>query len=438
MEIPIKMKVAMNSMKYKDDLYDIFWKPFEGVPLEKPPKLSVGLFNIPCAGFGDVILCKSFYDCILQWYPGLNVSICTTTPQKYKALNVNAKFHKLHIKENLKISKDDVSSECRKFDEVYLKRKITFDIMIIVPIINREFDLKEFRSLIPYADYSNTFTVSEYNGEYEPYTFPTGVGKGNLGMLFNQISLKPQKLIKGPYGLVYIQPQPEWGIHSKYCFLSFIEMICKKYHKKHPNFQVVIPDWITEDLQDDSQLRTKLKKAIHPYYGHVSLHNKEEIVDIFKVKTKGKLLFRGDILPKPRDIFVSLMKDSVPDILVTGDQSITDVMSCCQEKHIWYQVAPWKKDFAYHLSLELPLKYFQTFKTSCGKMGRIHYNANMKEFLKTQDFRINGKSRMASILHSQMYFQKHKQFKEDIMNAILHSRYLDTAQAKIDSIIDRL
>ena len=35
------------------------------------------------------------------------------------------------------------------------------------------------------------------------------------------------------------------------------------------------------------------------------------------------------------------MKDSVEDILVTGDQSLTDVLSCCKSnKNVWYQIAP--------------------------------------------------------------------------------------------------
>ena len=60
--------------------------------------------------------------------------------------------------------------------------------------------------MIPYANIFNTFTVSEYNGEYPPYTFPIGVGNGQLGLLMNDFKYKNQKLIKSPYALVYIQP----------------------------------------------------------------------------------------------------------------------------------------------------------------------------------------------------------------------------------------
>ena len=39
---------------------------------------------------------------------------------------------------------------------------------------------------------------------------------------------------------------------------------------------------------------------------------------------------------------LGLYKFSLNDILVTGDQSITDVLTCCKDKHIWYQITDWK------------------------------------------------------------------------------------------------
>ena len=211
------IKQLSNKCKYYEDLYMIFWKLFENKQIEKKhyQKIKVGLFNIPCGGFGDIIICKTMYDYIKDWYPDIHVSICSSTPEKYKDLGVSGIIHKLHAKNNK-------SPECRKFNEVELKKRIKFDVMIIVPIINRIFDIKEFKKLIPYANVSNTFSMSEYNGEYGPYTFPTGVGKENLGILFNKFPIKQQTLIKKPFAMIYIQPQPQWGIHSKYCFLSYI------------------------------------------------------------------------------------------------------------------------------------------------------------------------------------------------------------------------
>ena len=46
--------------------------------------------------------------------------------------------------------------------------------------------------------------MSEYNGEFPPYTLPIGVGGDNLGILFNDFKAKQQTLIKKPYALVYL------------------------------------------------------------------------------------------------------------------------------------------------------------------------------------------------------------------------------------------
>ena len=74
--------------------------------------------------------------------------------------------------------------------------------------------------------------MSEYNDKDNgPYDFPVGIGANYLGLFLNNFKYKKQHLLKNPYALIYIQPSPEWGVHSKYCFLSFLEMICKKYSK---------------------------------------------------------------------------------------------------------------------------------------------------------------------------------------------------------------
>ena len=112
------------------------------------------------------------------------------------------------------------------FKELILKKKIKFDVMIVVPIINKSFDIKKFQKCIPYANIFNTFTMSEYNGEFPPYTFPIGVGEDNLGILLNDFKTKEQTLIKKPYALVYIQPSPEWGSHARYCFFSYFWCAC--------------------------------------------------------------------------------------------------------------------------------------------------------------------------------------------------------------------
>ena len=178
----------------------------------------------------------------------------------------------------------------------------------------------------------------------------------------NDFKYKQQTLIKKPYALVYIQPSPEWGVHSKSCFLSYIEMVCKNYHKKHSKFQVVIPQWIDEEVFENGNFRGKIIKVVKNYYDSIYFINEGggrgagPIYD--KENSKSRITFRADILPQKREIFISLMKDSIRDILVTGDQSLTDILSCCKKKRVWYQIAPWKKGLAQNLEKHLPNKYY--------------------------------------------------------------------------------
>ena len=120
-------------------------------------------------------------------------------------------------------------------------------------------------------------------------------------------------------------------------------------------------------------------------------------------KSDNTMIIRGDILPKPRPEFISLIKYSVDDVLLTGDQSITDAFSCCSNKIIWYQIAPWKKDFATQMSKNIPNKYFKSYRTSCGTINAVNYNPDYKKFLKTFDFRVKGKQIMDAIILSTYY-----------------------------------
>jgi hypothetical protein len=426
---------TLTSIKKKDDLNNSLWLSADNKRLEKKHyhNIKIGLFNVPCGGFGDIIVTKTFHDYLKEWYPTANISICTTGPQKYKDLGLkNTKIYRM-------VRKDGSSydyGECSGYHELKMVNKsVKFDIMIVIPIINYVFNIKKFKKLISYANVFNTFSVSEYNGEFPPYTFPIGVGKGQLGLLFNRFPIKQQNLIKGPYALVYIQPSPAWGVHSKYCFLSYLEMICKNY-QKHTNFQIVIPKWIFETLDENYGFMLETKEIIKKYYQYFSIvsPDKDKYVLDENNKNKGELILRGDILPQKREIFISLMKDSVKDILVTGDQSLTDIISCCKYKRVWYQIAPWKKGLAENLNKHLPNKYYGTYKTSCGTLKSINTEIDWRNFMKNYDFRIHGKKRMDSIIIANKIYESDKIYSE-IADMIEKSRHLETAKKKINKIL---
>ena len=413
------------SKKYYEDLYEIPWSIEEGKSVIKKTKLRIGLINIPCGGFGDVIVCQTFYDYLKEWYPQHDIIICTTAIQKFKTLGLNtSKMKEISVKGN---------EECEPYDKLYFKKQPKpFDIMICIPIINYQFIINKFQKFIPYANLFNTFTVSEYNGYIPPYTFPIGVGSDQLGIFLTKPEIKPHGLIKKPYALVYIADRSNpAGIHCKLCFLSYMEMIAKKYHKMYPLFQVVVPPWITTMLSENSHFKYKFKQIITKYYPNVWIVNSEG-KDSFFEGIGNSLIIRGDILPQPRPVFISLMKGSIEDILLTGDQSITDALSCCSDKkNIWYQIAPWKQDLANELSKAIPDSTVDNFRTSCGILKGLRKHKNYKSLLRKYDFRKLGRKRMDAILN----FHYKKEHYKPFMDIVLHSRTIDSVIKKMKNKI---
>ena len=112
--------------------------------------LRIGLFNVPCGGFGDVIVCQTFSEYLKSWYPNAKVTICTTTPDKFKSLGIN-------VNKGFATLKSSYEEECAEFDELTFKgKKRVFDMMIIIPIINKKFQIEKFQKLITYANIFNS------------------------------------------------------------------------------------------------------------------------------------------------------------------------------------------------------------------------------------------------------------------------------------------
>jgi len=414
-----------------DNLYDLRLNLFLNEKIKKIhyDKIKIGLINIPCGGYGDVIKCIKVCDYLKKWYPTLNTKICSTSKQKYR--NIGSKHQIIELKHKSK------EGECKKFSDLRLDYNMKFDILLIIPIINRSFDLNNFKKLIPYANNWNTYVMSEYNDiDNEPYDLPIGIGNNNLGLFFDyNFKFKKQRLIKNPYALVYIQPSPEWGVHSRYCFLSYLEMICKKYSKKYKVFEIIIPPWIEEDLVYNYPFKKKSKDIISDYFSLCTLKLKEgeNILLYSDDKNKNNLILRGDILPQPREKFIDLIVDSIPDVLLTGDESLVDALTCCKDKTIWYQIAPWKQNLAYNLYLETGNKNYSTFKTTCGTIKGFRFKNDVDNLIKNNDFRIKGKEKFDALLIFNHYMMKDKDFK-GLLNTIDKSRYLDTLKKKIKNM----
>jgi hypothetical protein len=352
-------------------------------PKSETRKLKVLILCNPCHGFGDVIFAIKLMNYIKLWY-GCKVKIATTTPEHFVKLGTNEKdIIPLGVKK---------IKQCRRFSGVILSKPIgKFDLFFVAPLpADNEISYKDISKLTEHSNVLNTFFFSEYNDKLNKgFDFNTGIGKDRDGIFLTDIKdveKKDKKL--GKYALSYLSNNID---KAEQCFLNFLELVSKKYNYK--KFSVIAPDWVSE-LADMYFI-----KSVDKHYSKIILHTKEEeIVVLDDDDNNNEFHIRCDIFPVPNQEMLVLMKKSVDDILLTGDQSITDALSCCSNKNIFYQIAPWKEDFGKNLAKELPNPYLLKKKTSCGTTKAINYKSNYKNFIKKWDFRKKGKVKLDAVI----------------------------------------
>ena len=135
-----KYKKYIKESKNFEDIYSIPWKAYLDEKIEKKHYngLKIGFINIPCGGYGDVIQCKNVYDLFCKWYPTANIKICSTSIDKFRNLGIKDKIIAL------KHRNDD--GECKRFSQLKMDYRIKFDLFLVIPIINRSFDLNDFKN----------------------------------------------------------------------------------------------------------------------------------------------------------------------------------------------------------------------------------------------------------------------------------------------------
>jgi hypothetical protein len=426
----------VDNVTTKNELYDIPWKIFydknKKCRGECSKNINVLILNTPCMGFGDIVYGMKLSQYIKEWYK-CKVTIATTQTDKFIQLGES--------KDNLLLLKGNKKSQCRRFKYLdiynFNEKKIKlpiYDLIFVAPLTaDFDPDYKDVKSLIPYSNRFNTFFFSEYNDTLsKDIDFHTGVGDNRLGLFLTKITSKgklPQ--IKNRYSVIYIAETIDG---SDNCFLSFIEMVAKKYCKMYNNFDIVVPEWIVKNI---NKYKKKLIKLIKPYYDNIVLISKTEDNYILEDDDNNKTInIRGDILPLQNKDMTRLIKYSVRDILLTGDQSITDALSCCSsEKNIFYQIAPWKRNFGKNLSTQLPNKFLSKKTTSCGTIHAIKYHSDYKKFIKKWDFRKIARGKMDSIFLSAANRQKNNTILE-FEKLIIESKSLSSFDKNFDRWIE--
>ena len=376
--------------------------------IKNPKNISILILNAPCNGFGDVIFAFKLKRYLNEWYPFANVKIASTKTDNFLSIGENPN-------DLIQLSSISKELQCRRFGRLDLINNninninnINFDLIFVAPLqADYEPSYQDIKNLIPYSNHLNTFFFSEYNDDNsKDIDFHTGIGRKKYGLMFtkmpssilnDKLLLQSKGLKKNEYAVCYIA---NTIINMRRCYQSFFEMVSKKYITDNlKQFSIVIPPSLIEDIKESQNLR-KLFKYVSSI---VLITNKgDEVFENFKNNSKNnnKILYiRSDILPVKNTEMVTLIYNSVTDILVTGDQSITDVLSCCPKKNIWYQIAPWKESFGRQLAIHMPQKYLKRKKTSCGTIQAIGMKSNYKEFIKKYDFRKLAKPKLNRIIN---------------------------------------
>jgi hypothetical protein len=364
--------------------------------IEKPNKsgsnLRILILNTPCFGSGDIIFAIKLANYVREWY-GANVSIASTQIDKFKALGETKNLISLVNRNN-----DLNNPQCRRFKGLKFQTDLhTQDLIFVAPMqTGQKPNIRDIKYIIPYSNVFNTYFFSEYNhpDNDKYFDFPTGLGGKKYGLLFTnpKINIPRSNKLKNPYGFLYIADTDK----DENCFMSYVEMVAAKYYKKYKKFDIVLPPNMLKKLNNNE---SKIIKKVKRYYKNIICVTKDDEYYILEGKsTENFLTFRFDVLPVPNKEFLGLMENSVEDILVTGDQSITDALSCCSSKNIFYQIARWKRMFGKGLAKYMPNQYLKSYKTSCGTLKAVKYKSNYNKFVKQWDFRTLAKPKMDAII----------------------------------------
>ena len=346
--------------------------------------LNVVIIAAPCNGFGDIVFATKFARYIRYGLNGrggysTNVTILTPAVKMFQQLGVTdipiVSLHGTHL-------------QCRRLKN--FKRPSNFprqDVIFVAPLMaDFEIDYADVHSLLKESNPFNTLFLSEYNDDpAKGFDLLTGVGKFTQGMLFDELpkTKKPAALAGAPYALMYIAK----GHGIQYCGSNFAKMVVKKY-RNHRTFQLVAPDWLAEKLAENGAFKRFAKQ----YFPQIIFYQKGAQKNLTTATAGHKLLIRGDIFPVSRPIMISLMRYSVRDILVTGDQSVTDAINCCKNKNIWYQVVPWKTALAKELAKAIPQSYLSKSKTACGTITAMRIrDLTTTKIKRENDFRKKAK-----------------------------------------------
>lgn len=413
----------LKSIKSYDDVYKVPRSIFMGTKLSKVP-LKIAFVVNSCFGFGDVIFTYKLLLLFKKWY---NVSpiVFTTKPELF----VNIGVPKKQLV-RLAVPGEPLDETCDwlveamvpyHFDTVRKRYKADLDCVFVTPWVgnNDTVDVKALQGIFPNANRFNTFVFSAYNrvakNEGSPFDFDLGLNE--LGLLYyrQECGKRP---IKNPYVISYVSDVEVDGLG---CLEKFVKRVIKKYSGVHDKLEILVPKSITQDNRLD-----KLVRFIEKYDYQVLVSQSKAETKQAHTKRGRYILFRADISGVPYRKYLDYICNALPDILVTGNQSVSDILACCPKFNIFYQIMPWEKKFAKELGKLTGVKDLGVGSKSCGHTGQTE----LKGIHTKHDFEKKGKMYVDAVLKSVLE-AKTDVFLKEFQEAVHKSRKVSTLIKKI-------
>jgi len=354
-------------------------------------------------GYGDILFTYKLYNIFKKWY-SVSPYILSPTPESFLSNGV-PKSKVLHLKIP-KSHKDEAHKYVDESETIPIvtmndtKWKTDFDIIFVTPVTmdGWEKNINHFKSIFPYITSDILYRFSAYDHGGMTYEIPLGLSEDRYGIFISEKQSESKRLIKNPYIMTHISNINWTEAEGDYksCLSNFLKLMVKKYHKIYPVLDIVISKDIINDFSlNDKNRFNKLKDYIKKYYKVKVIKNSDDTL------LKEGLNIRSDLPFMSHTKFTGLFQHCLPDILGTGNQTISDVASCCSTFNIYYQTLPWEISFARNLGRILNKDYLTARRSACGVYGdknMLTMQTDLSVIKEKYNFVKKGKSFMDKIM----------------------------------------
>lgn len=292
-------------------------------------KFRALLICTPLGGMGDVIFLKKFVTLLSEWFPNCILSLMADV-QNYDFKDI---FDWVHVYD-LRTKHGDYN-ESVSLDNAYVhgEHVAANDVFFILPHLTMN-DFENWRYppeyhlqvLAPEAGVMshNTFWIGEYNES--GVEIETGFGT-ECGVFLD------------------VPPSDESSLPKVLEGQSFVLAYVTPDIGDEPKTVRSILTFIMAAIEDKSELTVIMPNDAVRVVAKVLNRDYELGVSEFTINTDQHVVLRGDVLPVPYTQMIQMMRQSDGYVMVTGDQSLSDVIGCCLgKKSIWYQWLPWKEE----------------------------------------------------------------------------------------------